>query len=102
MFYVIEDDLHCDIYIRFDRCDAAVTEIRRRVALPWDDDENQVPCLDWETCERQYWIYECDDSKGSEYEGRRLHMVTISAEGVAWSEGFADGSGWQDVSYPTW
>lgn len=99
MYYVIDDDLHYDLHIRFERFDDAVTEIRRRMALPWDDEENQASCIDWETCERQYWIFEYDDSSGTGYEVRKLHVATISAEGAVWVEGFEDGSGWQDSSW---
>lgn len=79
MFYVSDDDLHCDLYIRFTQFDEAIAEIRRRVALPWDHEDNQASCIGWETCERQYWTFEYG---ASEHEVRKLHVATISAGGV--------------------
>ena len=88
MRYIVNDDLHDDLYLPYPTIEAAMVEIRRRVALPWDHDDNQAPCASWKTCERQYSIYEYDEETGDEC--RRLHICTICADGLFWAEGFED------------
>jgi len=99
MYYVVDDDLHYDLSLRFATFAEALAEIRRLAALPWDDEDAQAPCIDWETCERHYVNYEYDDSKGRAEEVRQMPVATVSAQGVVWNEPVGDDSAWQEPSW---
>ncbi len=98
MTYVFEDDLHFDVTRIFPTVEAAMGEIRRRVALPYEHEDNEAPCVS-PTCGcRRYCIYECGerDLPYAGYPGRKVHVCTISAEGVVWEDGFeAELTNWE-------
>jgi hypothetical protein len=82
--FVIEDELHAELHGSFDTLDAAVAELRRRAAIPWDQDPNRAPCTSWRTCGRDYLI--------REYQGvgrkdliRRIEYLRVTAAGPEWN-----------------
>jgi hypothetical protein len=88
--FLIEDEAHCEPQGTFDSLDAALAELRRRAAIPWDQDPNVAPCTSWRTCGREYVVIEYDDSQMPWRERRRVKVLAVSAAGVKWAAGFAD------------
>ena len=61
--FVIEDDLHADQQDgSFASFEDAIEELERRAGIPWDEEPNQAPCLNWRTCGRHYVVIEYDAS----------------------------------------
>ena len=90
--FIIEDTIHCEYtmdsgYASFE---LALTEIRNRVAIPWDEEPNLAPCTSWRTCGRNYVIREYDDSTSPSTFIRTTPVVEIDAKGVRWEPDFAD------------
>jgi len=81
----IEDDIHAELqegaYTTFDE---AMTELRRRARLPWNETPNIPPCTSWRTCERKYTIIEYDESVDPWHELRRTPALSLSAKAVRW------------------
>jgi hypothetical protein len=86
--FVIEDERHAEDNGRFASFDAAVSELKRRAELPWDEPPNQAPCTSWRGCGREYLIYEYDDSIVPWTLVRKEPVLEVSASGVTWSPGF--------------
>ena len=87
--FVIEDEIHCDWHGQYATFEAAVTELRRRAAIPWDQPPNAAPCMSSNTCGREYVIIEFDDSCLPWKELRRVPVFDVSAGGVKWHSGFS-------------
>mgnify|MGYP003386577558 CR=1 FL=1 len=87
--YKIDDEFHADLlagdYASFE---AALAEIHRVAALPWDSEPNQAPCINWRNCGRLYQIVEYETSGPYWVEIREVPVMGISHEGVVWKEGF--------------
>jgi hypothetical protein len=83
--FVIEDELHAEAQAgEFQTFDAAMAELRRRAAIPWDESPNVAPCQSWRTCGRSYEIIEYDVSAHPRREVRRLPALRVSAKGAEW------------------
>jgi len=82
--WVIEDEVHSEWHGEFDDLGGALTELRRRAQIPWDQVPNQAPCQSWRTCGRQYEIIEFDDTESPWREVRRTLALEISASGAQW------------------
>jgi hypothetical protein len=83
--FVIEDEIHCDWHGQYASFGAAVAELQRRAALPWDQPPNAAPCRSWRTCGREYVIIEFDEAQTPWKELGRVPALEVSAEGVKWS-----------------
>ena len=82
--FIIDDEAHAESQGEFPTFEAAVAELRRRAAIPWDQPPNMAPCTSWQTCGREYNIIEYDGSSGSHNELRRVRALEISAREVLW------------------
>ncbi|MDP3656877.1 MAG: hypothetical protein Q8R45_07935, partial [Brevundimonas sp.] len=58
--FVVEDQFHAEWIAQFDDEGAAIKEVRRLFALPWDEEPNRCPCGSWETCGREYELLTYD------------------------------------------
>lgn len=86
--FVIEDEAHQDIFWKFDRRDAAIGELRRVAAVPWNEQPNAAPCANREHCGRRYELVEYDTSAGEPWrELSREPALEISAREIRWYSG---------------
>jgi len=85
--FVIEDELHAERHGKFSSFPQAIAELRRRAAIPWNEEPNRAPCASWEKCGRKYEVIELDDAAGVR-EVRRVSVLEVSAAGAKWSDGF--------------
>ena len=84
--FKIEDESHAEPQKgEFDSFEAAMNELKSRAQLPWDEAPNRCPCTSWKTCGRNYQIIEYDDSTIPWKELDRHDVLTVSAQGVIWS-----------------
>lgn len=89
--FALFDETHSEMSPRrdiFETFDAALDEIQRRAALPWDDYPNRAPCKGWATCGREYAIREYLTDTEPWTFVRAVQVVAVSAEGVTWMPGF--------------
>jgi hypothetical protein len=82
--FVIEDEAHAERSGEFASRDEALAELRRRAAIPWNEEPNQAPCMSWRTCGRRYEIVEYEVEARPWKELRRERALDISAAGVNW------------------
>jgi hypothetical protein len=82
--FLIEDELHAEPHGEFPTFRQAIDELRRRGAIPWNEEPNRAPCTSWETCSRRYEIIEYNGAR----EIRRVTVLEVSAAGVKWSDDF--------------
>ena len=83
--FVIEDEVHAEPQeAQFTTLQDAVSELRRRAALSWDEKPNAAPCMNWRDCGRRYEIVEYDRSETPWKELRRMLALEISARGPRW------------------
>lgn len=87
--FTIEDDRHAEIEFGYETFELALAEIRRRVAIPWDEPPNRAPCTSWRTCGRSYGIAQYDDTTTPCTWHRTKPVVKIDAAGVRWELDFA-------------
>jgi len=84
----IEDERHAEPQGEFSTLQEAVAELRRRAALPWNEEPNVAPCTNWQNCGRNYEIIEYDVSTNPWRELRRISALEVSANGVHWRGSF--------------
>ena len=94
--FVIEDERHAELLGEYPTFQHAVEELRRRAAIPWDEDPNRAPCTRWQTCGRLYEVIEYDNSQVPWKVLRRVAVLDVSANGVKWQNEFPGPS--RDVS----
>ena len=80
--FVLEDEIHAEQQGEFATFEEAVTEVKRRAAIPWDQQPNVAPCESWKTCGREYVIVHYDTSAEPWKEIRRIPALNISAKEV--------------------
>ena len=85
LMFVIEDALHAESHGEFADKDAALAELRRRAAIPWDQPPNAAPCTSWRTCGRQFELVQYDSTQSPWKELNRVGVLEISAAGVKWA-----------------
>jgi hypothetical protein len=86
--FIIEDERHCEPQEGlYQSLAEAVSELRRRAALPWDERPNVAPCKQWRTCGRTYEIVEYDTSSTPWRELSRVTYLEVTAGGVRWLRG---------------
>lgn len=86
--FTIEDCLHCESDMNFETFEEAIAELTRRAAVPWDQPPNVAPCASWKTCGRDYQVLEYDVSHTPWKLVRSVPVLSISAKGVEWTDGF--------------
>ena len=82
--FVIEDESHAEWMGEFASEEEALTELRRRAQMPWDQPPNCAPCMSWRTCGRDYCVIEFDDTQRPWKELKRTLVLEVSASGVKW------------------
>lgn len=82
---IIEDEAHAEPQGEFSSIGDAVSELKRRADIPWDEYPNRAPCMSWRTCGRRYEIVEYDNSHLPWTELRRIAALDVSAAGVVWA-----------------
>jgi len=84
----IEDERHAEPQGEFASFQNAVAELKRRATIPWDEDPNRPPCMNWESCGRRYEVVEYDETHSPWKELRRVTVLEVCAVGVKWSPEF--------------
>jgi hypothetical protein len=82
--FVIEDEAHAERHGRFQTRPQAIAELRRRAAIPWDEEPNRAPCIGWRKCGRRYELVEYDQSNLPWKAVSRTLILKVSAAGVKW------------------
>ena len=80
----LHDYLHDESLGPFSNRDEAIAEAVRVAAIPWNAPPNLAPCVDWETCGRDYAVVEYDTSDGGHKEVAALPVLRIDRDGVRW------------------
>jgi hypothetical protein len=75
----LHDYRHDETLGPFSSQEGAVAEAVRVAAIPWDEPPNLAPCVNWETCGREYAVV---DHPGSEMDAPVL--LEIDRDGVRW------------------
>jgi hypothetical protein len=88
--FVIEDERHAEPQGEFASFADALTELRRRAKIPWDQPPNCAPCTNWRNCGRSYEVIEYDDSHAPWKQLSTVPVLKVSASGVQWSGGFEE------------
>jgi len=91
MIFVIEDELHAEQHGEFPSFQQAIAELRRRARIPWDQDPNKAPCMNWQDCGRTYEVVEYDNTHSPWRKLRCVAVLEVSASGIKWPHGFEDG-----------
>ena len=85
--FIIEDEFHAEWQDgEFATLHDAISELKRRAKIPWDEEPNKAPCTNWRNCGRQYVVIEYDDSVSPWKEQSRIYILDIRAKGVKWLE----------------
>ncbi len=82
--FAIEDQWHAETIGRFESFQAALDELTRLAAIPWDQQPNKAPCVSWQTCGRKYEILEWDTSDAPWALLSKADVLDVSAEGAKW------------------
>jgi hypothetical protein len=86
--FVIEDELHAEQCGEFPSFDDALSELRRRAEMPWNEPPNQCPCTSWRTCARHYEVIEYDNSSTPWRLLKSTPALRLSADGAQWEKDF--------------
>lgn len=86
--FVIEDEIHAEWCGEFQSFKEALAELEARSHKAWDSPPNQCPCMSWKTCSREYSVIEFDSSTSPWTEKSRTPVLTVSAKGTKWEDGF--------------
>lgn len=85
--FIIEDEIHAEPEKReYKTFEDAISELKKRATIPWNEKPNRCPCTNWKDCERNYQIIEYDTTKIPWTELQRKDILTISAKGVKWTD----------------
>jgi hypothetical protein len=83
--FLIEDEAHAEQQPgEFATLADAISELKRRAAIPWDAEPNRAPCTNWRSCGRRYEIIEYDTATRPWKELQRLPGMNIRATGLNW------------------
>lgn len=83
--FVIEDELHAELQDGdFATLQDAISELKRRAKIPWDQVPNQAPCQSWRTCGRRYAVIVYDDTHSPWKELSRTYVLEVLATGITW------------------
>lgn len=83
--YIIEDESHAEMQGEFDSFEDALTELKKRSTIPWDQEPNKCPCTNWRNCRRNYEIAEYNTANKPYWkEIERTSVLEISSSNVKW------------------
>ena len=82
--FVVEDEMHAEICGEYSSFEDAVTEVRRRADIPWNESPNRCPCTARKTCGRNYEVVEYDATKEPWIRLTSTPMLRLSADEVTW------------------
>ena len=82
--FVIEDEVHSEWCGEYDKYEDALTELKSRAAIKWDQVPNICPCTNWQNCGRNYELVEFNDAVKPWEEISRKLVLKISANGIFW------------------
>jgi hypothetical protein len=86
--FVIEDEAHAEWCGEYTTREEAVTELKVRSLVPWDQAPNVAPCTSWRTCGREYVLLEFDTGTEPWKELSRTPALSVSSAGAKWEAGF--------------
>ncbi len=83
--FVIEDERHAELQDgKFASLAEAIEELKRRAAIPWNEEPNIAPCTSWRTCGRTYEVVEYDTTSALWKQIQRQALLEVTAEGTKW------------------
>jgi hypothetical protein len=82
--FLIEDEVHAEAQGEFRTREEALAELRRRAAIPWDQEPNRAPCTGWQTCGRRYALVEYSDDTIPWKVISRVAILEVSSMGALW------------------
>ncbi len=82
--FVIEDEAHAEWQGEYATFEDVVSELKKRMNIPWDQKPNICPCISWQTCGRNYEIVEYDTEGELWKEIKRTAALEISLKGTNW------------------
>jgi hypothetical protein len=80
----LHDYLHDEGLGPFRTREEAIAEAVRVAAIPWNEPPNLAPCVDWETCGRDYAVVEVDASTDPPLDMDAPLVVRIDRNGARW------------------
>lgn len=86
--FVLEDQAHAETVANFSDEASAIRKVRRLFATPWNEPPNLAPCMDWETCGREYdlLVYETSTSPWTLVIRRAALIVTAKGRELLLSD----------------
>ncbi len=78
--FSIEDETHAEWQGDFSSFEDAISELKRRAKISWDEPPNKCPCTGWETCDRTYSITEFIIGDANYTPQSEAEVLTISAK----------------------
>lgn len=85
--FIIEDEIHAEQQEgKFETFEQALTILKSRAEIPYDQKPNRCPYTNWKNCERQYQIIEYNDNNIPWNELDRQDILTVSAKGIMWNK----------------
>jgi len=83
--FVIYDETHAEILNgEFETLDSALTELRNISEIPFGEEPNCPPCIDWANCEREYFVHQYDNSTSPWKLLAQMLVLRISAKETLW------------------
>jgi len=80
--FIIEDEAHGEFQWKYDTFEDAITELRKRMNIPWNQKPNICPCISRKTCSRNYEIIEYETNDKPRKEIKRTSILKISSKTV--------------------
>ncbi len=80
--FVIEDETHAETHGKYNTFEDAVKELKKLSKIPWSQEPNMAPCVEWKKCGRNYKIIEYDVNGKHLKEIKRTRGLRISAKEI--------------------
>ena len=85
--FIIEDEIHAEPQVgKFETFEQALTILKERAEIPYDQKVNRCPCTNWKNCERKYQIIGYNDNNIHWKELDTQDILIVSAKGIQWIE----------------
>jgi hypothetical protein len=83
--FAIEDERHAEVQGTYATEAEAMAELKHRSRVPWSEEPNRAPCMNWANCGRSYELVEYDENNLPHWrELSRVKVLDVSAAGVSW------------------
>ncbi len=84
--FLIEDKIHCELIGDgyFQTYEDAMNKLVELSHIPWNEEPNLPPCINWENCKRVYSLIEGEGEFETWVQLSRIPMLKISSKGVEW------------------